>query len=763
MKLSPCRSDAGRFAALLLLATSPLLAQTAPPAASPADNEKAITLEAFTVTSQKDTGYRATTSISATGIGTKIMDTPIPISVITAEFISDTAGSEMREALQFVPGVSTTPRNEAAFVIRGFDGNIAYRNGQYRRQNYTSWNMDRVEVIKGSAAVFFGTVRPGGLVNYTSTKPVFGDTFTDVQVKVGGEDHYRGGVFHNQPLGEKVAIRLGVGGLDMGGKAAFDYRRETYLGGSLIWKLTENQQLTIDLETVHRNNFMRSSRGYAYTHTGYLFNPAVPANQTVRQWLDSQGRQSEPTFDTFAPIYPANDPYGQYFAYSADSFEKFVSRTVDLEYLLKLGKDIVFLSQLNYGFDDQPGLRSNNGDQEPLANGTVNMRFEQYQNTRDSFNAKNRVTWRFDLGATSHTLQVAHEYQRVIFNKPGFFDSANRYNGSLLSAVFNFNPRSDPLPSGLGRIAAANQAYNITRKIIEVNQGVFIVNQSRFFNERLHLLYGARYNMLDREVSYTRPVVNPDTGLGSPRGWTPQLGGVYKPRQDLSFFAVYSESIEPNFAVDADGNTAEAIEGKGYDIGVKSELFNGRLAGTMTYYTIDRANLAARDTAKEIATGRTPYYFYGNTNTSTGVELDLNWSPTKNYSLVFGWAHFLKSEITKSTTPGRVGLPLSYTPEDTVTLWNRYVFTEGPLKGFTIGGGLRHAVAARISGDVNRVMIAPAFTVYDVMISHKFEVGGREVRAQLNVKNLFDKAYREGTEGQFAPERTWQLGLSTRF
>ena len=74
-------------------------------------------------------------------------------------------------------------------------------------------------------------------------------------------------------------------------------------------------------------------------------------------------------------------------------------------------------------------------------------------------------------------MQVAHEYQRVIFNKPGFLDTANRYNGSLLSAVFNFNPRSDPLPSGLARIAAANQAYNITRKIIEENQGVFIVPQ----------------------------------------------------------------------------------------------------------------------------------------------------------------------------------------------------------------------------------------------------------------------------------------------
>ena len=536
-------------------------------AQSGSSQESVISLDEFNVSAEQATGYRAGTSLTATGVGAAIMDTPITINVLTGEFLQDTAVSELREALQFVPGIGTTPRNEAEFTIRGFTGNISYRNGQYRRQNYTSWNIDRVEVLKGPSAIFFGTVRPGGAINYITKRPVLGRQFTDVNVAVGTEDYYKGGVFTNIPAGDDVAFRFGVGGLDSGGKGDFAYRRETYLGGSMLWQITPNQQLIVDLETVHRNNYMESSRGYAISHSDYLFNPNVPAGMTSRQWLDSQGRQDEPSFNIFAPIFPADDPYGRYWGYSSDSFEKFISRTVDLEYLARIGESIVWQTQLNYGYDEQPGMRSNNGDQTPFADGTVAFRFEEWNNIRDSYNAKNKLTWRYSIGGSNHTLQVGHEFQRVIFDKPGYYDPvASRYNGSLLSDLIPFNPRTDPRPSGRAAIRATGQTFDIRREITEDAEAYYIVNQSRFFDDRLHALYGARNNKLSRDVKYTRSVTNPDTGLGSPEGWTPQLGALYQPRPDLSLFAVYSRSIEPNYAVDADGNSAQPIETEGVEL-----------------------------------------------------------------------------------------------------------------------------------------------------------------------------------------------------
>jgi iron complex outermembrane receptor protein len=754
-----------RLAACLLTSTAALSAQspapaTARPAASAAN--ETITLEEFSVTESRAGGYRSTTSLTATGIGAKIMDTPVTINVLTEEFLRDTAATEIREALVFVPGIGTNPRNESEFTVRGFQGNISYRNGQYRRQNYTSWNASRVEVLKGPSAIFFGSVRPGGAINYQTTRPELGKRFTDFTATVGSEDYYRAGVFTNVPAGDNLAFRVGAGFLDAHGKAQHDYRRESYLGGSVLWRIHPKHQLVLDVEEVHRNNFMSSSRGYAISHRDYLFNPTVPAAQTSRQWLNSQGRTAEPAFNMFAPIYGPGDPYGRFYAYSADSFEKFLSRAVDLEYLGKIGDSIAWQTQLNYGYDDQPGMRSNNGDTTPFADGRVAFRFEQFENVRDSYNAKNKLTWRYSLGATNHTLQVGHEYQKVVFNKAGFYDSAGRYNGSLLSNVITFRPATDPAPSGYASIAAAGQAYNITRRIDEMSEAYYIVNQSRFFEDKLHTLYGVRNNMLRRRTSYTRPVTNPDTGLGSPEAWTPQVGALYQPRRDISLFAVYSRSMEPNYAIDADGNTAEPIETTGVDVGIKAELMGGRLAGSFTYYQLDRTNLTSRDTDRETATGRTPYFFYGNTHSTEGLELDLNMSPLENYQVIFGWTHYFKAEITESTSPALVGRALTYSPMNTVSLWNRYQFRRGPLAGLSAGIGGRWSESARMSPDPERTMIVPSFTVVDAMLAYNFKVLGRDVRTQLNVKNLTDKEYREGNLGMFAAPRTITLGFSTR-
>ena len=119
--------------------------------------------------------------------------------------------------------------------------------------------------------------------------------------------------------------------------------------------------------------------------------------------------------------------------------------------------------------------------------------------------------------------------------------------------------------------------------------------------------------------------------------------------------------------------------------------------------------------------------------------------------------------MTKSNDITRVGAPLNYNPDTSYTLWNRYEFRHGPLKGMTVGAGLRHSDAARLSGDPLNVIIMPSFTTVDFMISHRFTVAKRVYRAQLNIKNLTDKLYRDGTDGYFADLRRISLSVGTRF
>jgi outer membrane receptor protein involved in Fe transport len=168
-------------------------AQPATTAARPAaSSDEVIKLSEFNVSSAKASGYRAQNAITATGFGANILDVPVTINVLTGEFAQDVGGSLQSEVLRYVPGVVTNPNYESYINIRGFSGLQSYRNGQYRRQLYSTWGMDRIEVIKGSSSIFFGLVRPGGVVNYITRKPEFNAESGEVRVTYGSWDFKKG-------------------------------------------------------------------------------------------------------------------------------------------------------------------------------------------------------------------------------------------------------------------------------------------------------------------------------------------------------------------------------------------------------------------------------------------------------------------------------------------------------------------------------------------------------------------------------------------
>jgi outer membrane receptor protein involved in Fe transport len=259
----------------------PLAAQTPKPA------DETIKLSDFTVSADRASGYRAQSAITATGFGSNIIDTPVTINVITGEFVADLGANLQSEVLRYVPGVITSPNYESYMLIRGFNGLQSYRNGQYRRQLYSTWGMDRIEVIKGSSSIFFGLVRPGGVVNYITKKPEFKSQGGDTRVSFGSWD-FKKAEFNYNYGGEKLAARIGAGGIDAGGWRTDDFKKEHYLGGSLAWKIFKHGLITLDLETVRRTNQDRESAAVLRTNSRYFGNPAAIASGLgPRAWLNA--------------------------------------------------------------------------------------------------------------------------------------------------------------------------------------------------------------------------------------------------------------------------------------------------------------------------------------------------------------------------------------------------------------------------------------------------------------------------------------------
>ena len=92
--------------------------KTATPVAA-VNNDEAIILSPFTVTTDKDRGYQATNSVSGSRLNTAIKEIPMPIEVITEKFLRDTGSNDLRQGLRYSAGVLLQSQNDQGAQIGG--------------------------------------------------------------------------------------------------------------------------------------------------------------------------------------------------------------------------------------------------------------------------------------------------------------------------------------------------------------------------------------------------------------------------------------------------------------------------------------------------------------------------------------------------------------------------------------------------------------------------------------------------------------------
>ena len=107
---------AGLLTCTAILGALPLAvsAQTAP-AAKPDDVKKldeTVELSPFVVSTKKDRGYAATNAISGSRVDSAIKDLPIPMQVITSEFIKDVGATDLRKSLSYASSISLQTQND---------------------------------------------------------------------------------------------------------------------------------------------------------------------------------------------------------------------------------------------------------------------------------------------------------------------------------------------------------------------------------------------------------------------------------------------------------------------------------------------------------------------------------------------------------------------------------------------------------------------------------------------------------------------------
>lgn len=175
------------------------------------------TLKAMTVTGKTkydatdpyDKHYAAPNSSFATKTDTPIMETPLNIQVLPKAVLDDQQAIKMDQALKYVSGVTT---GQAAGgltdqpTIRGFFNYNLFRNG-FRidasgpEGTRNMANVQSIEVLKGPAAMLYGRVEPGGMVNIVTKKPLESDYYS-VQQQFGSFDLYRTSIDATGPIAD---------------------------------------------------------------------------------------------------------------------------------------------------------------------------------------------------------------------------------------------------------------------------------------------------------------------------------------------------------------------------------------------------------------------------------------------------------------------------------------------------------------------------------------------------------------------------------
>ncbi|NKB17843.1 MAG: TonB-dependent receptor, partial [Pseudanabaena sp. CRU_2_10] len=238
-----------------------------------------------------------------------------------------------------------------------------------------------------------------------------------------------------------------------------------------------------------------------------------------------------------------------------------------------------------------------------------------------------------------------------------------------------------------------------------------------------------RFDTYTNTQSYQDPTFNSDAEA---QAFSPRLGIVYQPTKDISLYASYTQSFNPVSGRSETGTPFLPERGTQYEIGIKADLFDGRLSTTLSAYDITKSNVLTADP------NNPDFSIQIGEQKGRGIDFDLVGKILPGWELIASYAH-TDARISKDNS-FPVGNRLNNTPQNTASLFTSYRIQEGELKGLGFGAGIFY-VDSRV-GDLDNSFTLPSYTRVDAALYYEKE----NFTAAINFKNLFNARYFDGAQ-----------------
>jgi len=637
-----------------------------------------------------------------------LIDLPQSVTIIDRELLDDQNAVLLQDALRNAGGVIPGGYFQGFdfYRIRGFDSSgFTFLDGLLADQTFWTqeelFGMEQVEVLKGPVSGLFGQAPAGGLVNLVSKRPKH-ESFLKAETSAGSDDYFDVGVDGNTELGNKVALRVNALYRSHGNFVDDTPTAKRYFfAPSLTWDIAERTHLTL------LTQFIKEDTGLAQP---------LPAEGTVLPNPNGEIPRTravgEPGFDNTADL--RRRQWGWDFTHE-------FSDALSFHQVARASSVDVNFQAIYPWYLDTDDLRTL-------------YRYARKQIVQaNAYAADNQFIGKMATGGIKHTMVAGVDYYRFDQDQGFAYYS---FSGPGLAPIDLFDPQYGTVVPN----------FNVTRlsptRLVRV--GTYVQDYIEL-SDKWSVLAGGRYDWTD-------------DGNAKDRKFTPRAGVTYKIAPGAALFASYAKSFLPQAGyVTAEGDALPPETGEQFEVGLKTELFEDRLSGTLSVYQLTRQNIATDDPNSEdyvfITTGE---------QRSRGVELDAVVRITPTWEVVANYA-YTDAEITRDNEL-LVGSPTVNVPKDGFNLWSRYVIPDGVFRGLGFSVGARHYT--KQAGDLVYVgaesdaFDLPGYTIYDAGLSYEL----KHCKLRFNVSNLTDKDYFPASSGRTfvmpGEPRSYRFGVS---
>lgn len=191
------------------------------------------------------------TNSSVNRAGIKPMDLPQAVQTIDAEIIQQQQAIRLSDVIKNANGVyvgSARGGAQESFWSRGYDmsANNMFKNG-FRFSSGSIpevSSLDKVEILKGSTALLYGNVAPGGILNMVTKTPNF-QSGGEVSMQAGSYSFYKPSVDVYGKFNDKIAFR--VNSIYENSESFRDIvtKERFYINPSLLFKLSKKTEITL--------------------------------------------------------------------------------------------------------------------------------------------------------------------------------------------------------------------------------------------------------------------------------------------------------------------------------------------------------------------------------------------------------------------------------------------------------------------------------------------------------------------------------------